>query len=178
MLSVRNSCSTKSPKIRRHPQRISKIKPHIDKCNRKDITFPVGIDEYKKFEKNNGDIALNILYASPHEKKISLVYKSKYNRKRRNQVVLLMITDDEQQDNIEKWHYIALKSEIDDDGNKRPTQCLSALYRGVTSNHNGDFYCLGYLHSNRTDNALKTHERLYGKHDYCKVNMPSKDAKI
>ena len=81
----------------------------------------MGIDEGKKFEKSNGDIALNILYASPHEKKISLVYKSKYNRKRRNQVVLLMITDDEQQDNIEKWHYIALKNEIDDDGNKKPT---------------------------------------------------------
>ena len=75
----------------------------------------MGIDEYKKFEEKNSDIALNILYAPPNEKKISLVYKSKYNRKRKNQVVLLIITDDEQQDNIEKWHYIALKSEIDDD---------------------------------------------------------------
>ena len=135
----------------------------------------MGIDECKKLEKNNGNIALNTLYASPHQKKISLVYKSKCNRKRKNQVVLLMITDDEQQDNIEKWHYIALKNEIDDDGNKKPTQCLSALYRGVTSNHNGDFYCLGCLHSYRTDNALKKHKRLYGKHDYCKVNMLSKD---
>ena len=71
-----------------------------------------------------------------------------------------------------------MKSEIDDDGNKKLTQCLSAPYRGVTSNHNGDFYCLGCLHSYRTDNALKTHERLYGKHDYCKVIMPSKDTKI
>ena len=62
----------------------------------------MGIDEYKKFERNNGDIALNILYAPPNEKKISLVYKSKYNRKRKNQVVLLMISDDEQQDTIEK----------------------------------------------------------------------------
>ena len=29
-----------------------------------------------------------------------------------------MITDNEQQDTIEKWHYITLKSEITDDGYK------------------------------------------------------------
>ena len=99
------------------------------------------------------------------KKKISVVYKSKYNRKRKNQVVLLMITDAEQQDTIEKWHYIALKSEIDADGNKKPTQCSSALYRGVTSKYNGDFYCLGCLHSYRTDYAHKKCERLCGKHN-------------
>ena len=40
-----------------------------------------------------------------------------------NQVTLLIITDGK------KWHYLAVKS-------------LSALLRGITSNHNGDFYCL------------------------------------
>ena len=85
-----------------------------------------------------------------------------------------MITDDEQQDTIEKWHYLALKSEKDDDGNKKPTQCLSALNRGVTSNHNSDFYCFGCLHSYRTDNAFKKHEILCGKHNYCEVKMPPK----
>ena len=34
----------------------------------------------------------------PHNKKeIGVAYKSKYNRKRKNQVVLLMITDGEKQ---------------------------------------------------------------------------------
>ena len=46
-----------------------------------------------------------------------------------------MITDNEQQDTIEKWHCIALKSELTDDRYKKPTQSLSALYRGITSNH-------------------------------------------
>ena len=40
------------------------------------------------------------------KKKINLAYKLKYNRKRKNQVVLLMITDSE------KWHYIALKKYV------------------------------------------------------------------
>ena len=47
-----------------------------------------------------------------------------------------MITDDE------KWHYTALKSEPTEDGFIRPTKSLSRLFRGITSNHDGDFYCL------------------------------------
>ena len=58
-----------------------------------------------------------------------------------------MITDNEQQDTIEKWHCIALKSELTDDRYKKPTQSLTGLYRGIASNHNGDFLCLGCMHS-------------------------------
>ena len=57
------------------------------------------------------------------------------------------------------WHYIALKSERTDDGFNRPIKSLSTLFRGIKSNHCGDF-CLNCLHSFRTDNALKKHERL------------------
>ena len=77
----------------------------------------------------------------PHdEKTINLGYKSKCNRKRKNQVVLLMITDGK------KRHYIALKSEPTDDGFNRPIKSLSKLLRGITSNHGGDFCCLNCLH--------------------------------
>ena len=89
-----------------------------------------------------------------------------------------MLTDNAQQDTQERWHYIILKSEITDDGYKKPTHSLSALFRGITSNNNGDFHCLGCLHSYRTDNALKKHERLCNKHDYCDIRMPSQDKNI
>ena len=74
--------------------------------------------------------------------------------------------------NGKKWHYIALKSEPTDDGFNRPIRSLSRLVRGVTSNHVGDFYCLNCLHSFRTDNTLKKHERLCDNNDYCGVEMP------
>ena len=94
----------------------------------------------------------------PHnEKTISLTYKSKYNRTHENQAVLLMITNGEQ------WYYIALKSVHTDDGLTRPARSLSRLFTGVTSNNHGDFYYLNCLHSLRTDNALKRHERLCDK---------------
>ena len=97
--------------------------------------------DWKRFERNNKTIALNILFV-PHKKRtVNLAYKLKHNRKRENQVVFLMIT------NGEKWHYIALKSERPDDGFNRPIRSLSRLFTGITSNHSGDFYCLNCLHS-------------------------------
>ena len=62
----------------------------------------------------------------------------------------------------EKWHYLAVKS-------------LSRLLRGITSNHNGDFYCLSCLHSYRTKQKLKKHEKVWKDHDYCYVKMPDED---
>ena len=88
-----------------------------------------------------------------------------------------MITNGEQSDEADKWHYIALKSVRTDDGFKHPIRSLSRLFRGITANNNGDFYCLGCLHSFRTDNGLKRHERLCDNNDYCHVEMPTKDNK-
>ena len=102
--------------IGRNPQRILNIKPRIDKYNWKDINFPAGIKDWEKFERNNKDIALKIVFTSLNTKNFNLICKSKYNRKCKNQVVLLMIIDKDQEDTEEKWHSIALKSEPSDNG--------------------------------------------------------------
>ena len=81
------------------------------------------------------------------KKEIGVVYKSKYNRKRENQVTLLMIS------NGEKRHYLALKSISTTNEYNRPIRSLSRLLRGITSNHNRDFYCMGCFHSFRTYNV-------------------------
>ena len=70
-----------------------------------------------------------------------------------------MITD------VKKWHYLAVKS-------------LSTLFRGVTSNHDGDIYYLNCFHSYSTENKLKKHEKVCNDHDYCYVEMPNEDNKI
>ena len=51
---------------------------------------------------------------------------------------------------------------------------LSALFKGITSNHDADFYCLNCLQSFRTENKLKTHENVCKSHDYCYTKMPKK----
>ena len=49
--------------IKKDWQRITKIKPFINKYNWKGINFPSEKDDWKKIKKNNVTIALNVLYA-------------------------------------------------------------------------------------------------------------------
>ena len=65
--------------IDKHHQRISKIKPFIDNYNWNDINFPAAKKDWNKFEVNNKNVALNILYVPFNTKKIEIAYKSKYN---------------------------------------------------------------------------------------------------
>ena len=91
---------------------------------------------------------------------------------------MLIITNDEKNDENDKWHYIALKSVRADDGFNRPIQSLSRLFRGITLNNHGDFYCLNCLHSFRTEDMLKRHERICENNNYCEVAMPTNSNKI
>ena len=59
--------------IENHPERISNIKPFIDQYNWEGIDFPAGIKDWKKFEKNDKTIALNILFVAHNEKKRSCI---------------------------------------------------------------------------------------------------------
>ena len=57
-------------KIDKHPQRISRIKPFIENYNWNDINFPATKKDWNKFEVNNKNVALNILYVPYNTKKI------------------------------------------------------------------------------------------------------------
>ena len=123
-------------RIKKDLHKISKLKSHINQYNWKDIKFQSDKEDWKIFKQNNKEIALNVLFVPHNKKEIELAYTSKYNYKRKKQVILLMITDKNN-----RWHYLAVKS-------------LSALFRGITSSNNGDFYCLDCFHSYRTLNEL------------------------
>ena len=126
-------------KIRKNPQRISKIKPFIDQYNWKNIDFRSTSKDWKKFELNN-EIALNILYVPHNTRKIRVAYKSKHNLTCDKQVILLMIS------NGENWHYLTVKS-------------LPGLLRGIISNHKEDLSCLNCFCSYRTRNKLEEHKK-------------------
>ena len=134
-------------KIKSNPERIWSINPFIDQYNWKEINFPSHKKDWKKFESNNKLIALNNLYVPYNTEEPRHAYKSKYNLNRENQLILLMITDGQ------KWHYLAVKK-------------LSALLRGITSNNNGDLYCLNCFHSYSTKEELKKHKNVCENHEY------------
>ena len=90
-------------KVTSHPERITKkIKSFINKYNWNDINFPAKRKDWNRFEVNNKNVALNILYVPFNTEKIEIAYKSKCNLVRDNQVILLMIS------NGENWHYLLL----------------------------------------------------------------------
>ena len=53
--------------IKKDPQRISKLQSYIN--------------QYKKFEQNNKEIDLNVLFVPHNKKEIEAAYTSKYNYK-------------------------------------------------------------------------------------------------
>ena len=99
------------------------------------------------------------MYVPHNTRKIQVAYKSKQNLTCDKQVILLMITDGE------KWHYLTVKK-------------FSELLRGITSTHKEDFYCLNCFRPHRTRNKLKVHKKICENHDYCNVEMPTKDNNI
>ena len=62
-------------------------------------------------------------------------------------------------------HYLAVKK-------------LSTLLRRVTSKHRGNFYYLNCLHSFRTQNKLKSHEKVCKNKDFCGIVIPSEKDNI
>ena len=67
--------------------------------------------------------------------------------------------------NGENWHFLVVKS-------------LSGLLTGITSNHKEDFYCLNCFHSYIIKNKLEAHKKICENHDYCRVEMPTKDNNV
>ena len=55
---------------------------------------------------------------------------------------------------------------------------LSALLRGITSKHHGDFYCLNCFRSFETKNEFQLHKRLCENKDFCNIIMPSEGTNI
>ena len=142
-------------KVKKDPQRVSNIKPFIEKYNWEDIDFPSTSKDWKKFECNN-EVALNILYVPYNTKKINIAYKSKNNLTQEKQIILLMISDGQ------KWHYLVVKN-------------LSRLL--LLSNHKEDFN-LNCFHSYRTENKQEAHQKICENHDYCHVEMSTKNNNI
>ena len=68
-------------------QRITKIKPFINKYNWEGIYFPSEKNDWKNFEKNNVTVTFNVLYAE--NEKLYPAYVSKNNSNREKKVCLL-----------------------------------------------------------------------------------------
>ena len=76
----------------------------ILKFKRVDTDFSSYQRDWEEFEQESNSIALNVLFVSHNSEEIKLAYKSSYN-KRKNQVILLMINDE-----ANNCYYFAVKN--------------------------------------------------------------------
>ena len=143
--------------IKYSPDRVSNIKPFINKLGRNKLSQK--IDDWKRFEKNKPTIAFNILYTK--EKEILPAYISKHNLTCEKQIILLIIPNEEKAG----WNYLAVEK-------------LSALLHKKTSKHKSDFYCLNCINFGGTERKLKIHEKMCKNKDFCGVEMPSERNKV
>ena len=136
--------------IKTNPERISKLKPYIDKYNWKRIDFPAGPKDWIKFERDNKTIALNVLYIPCNTQTISVAYRSEYNNNRKKQVILLVITDGK------KSHYLA-----------------AALLQKKFIKSPWRFLLFKLFQFIYIKKKLKEHEEICNNHDSCRMEMPS-----
>ena len=62
-----------------------------------------------------------------------------------------------------KWHYLTVRR-------------LSALFKGITSKQNGDFYCLNCFYSYALNKTLEKHMEVCENKDYCYIEMPKENT--
>ena len=168
--------------IGKNPQRITKLKLFKERYNWEGLKFPMAINEIGKFEKNNSEVAVNVLFTSKNEddEEISaleclrylfqeeklkggtfyIARRSDYNCKRKKQVNSLMIVDGENR------HYTAVKN---------LSRLLSSsnckTYKGAYH------FCLNCLNGFRTESARDKHYDYCSSHGEVKVKMPAEKDK-
>ncbi|XP_057310074.1 uncharacterized protein LOC130648072 [Hydractinia symbiolongicarpus] len=133
------------------------MKPYVDLYNWDGMEFSTSIKDISKFEKNNPDIAVSVLYVMG--KKINILRRSEYNIRRNKQVNLLLINDDK------KRHYTAVKS-------------LSRLLGSDTLKNTAKMhFCLNCLQAFPTIESRDKHHGYCKDHDAVKITMPTEAKK-
>ena len=89
--------------MKKDSQKITAIKPFINKSNREEINFLLEKDDWKRFEKNNITVALNILYAKKEK-----IYPASVSKQSPKQVILLMIANRGGRKG-QQYHYLVVK---------------------------------------------------------------------
>ena len=129
--------------------RISKIKPLINKYNWKGINYPSGKDDWKKFEESNVTVTFNVFYVKKNEYISYLHFKANLKSRKTNHSF---------NDSKRKRNHCSKNLAV---------KILSDLLRGIKSKKVADFYCLACLHLFRTKNKLESHKKVRENKDFC-----------
>ena len=147
--------------IKKDQQRTSRLRPYENQYNWKGLEFSVPTMKIDKFERNNLEIPLNVLFSNKkiQKKNICTVHRSGRNVKCKKQVNLLMIVDGE------KRHYTTLK------GTSRLLKSLNATHKGAYH------FCMNCLKGFWTESARDKHYEYCSSNGHIRVRMPTEKEK-
>ncbi|XP_057310491.1 uncharacterized protein LOC130648455 [Hydractinia symbiolongicarpus] len=142
--------------IAKDPQRISKLRPYVDRYKWQGIEFPTSIKDIIKFKRNNPVIAVNVLYATGRS--FNILRRSIFNEGEK-QVNLLLLTDNK------KNHYTTIKN-------------ISRLLGSkISKNHGKMHFCMSCLQGFQTIESRDNHYSYCKDNEAVKITMPSDKKK-
>ena len=123
--------------------------------------------DWEEFEQENNSIALNVLFVSHNSEEIKLAYKSIYN-KRKNQVILVMINDE-----ANNCYYFAVKilSELNSLGWLRGKK--EAIINGYNDFQNALDDALNYQTIEKTPERISKLKPCINKYNWKGINFPA-----
>ena len=138
-----------------HKNRSSAYKQYMHMLNMNGIQTPVHLSSIDKFENQNVDISVNMLYLDNQD--IIPIRTSKFCNQRKYHVNLLMLTDQD------KFYYTTVQS-------------LSKLVGSRTKHRHKTFVCYYCLHPFTKECQLKEHLPVCSRHEPQQIIYP-KDGK-
>ena len=119
--------------------KVSSYSKYIDVLNLHGLQFPLQLKDISKFERQNPNISVNVLYWDEESRSFTVEYLSP-ERAREKQVNLMLIEDDVSH----KRHYICVTN-------------MSRLVAGRTKHKAKTFVCLSCLHPFSSQRVLDAH---------------------
>jgi len=128
-------------------------KPFMHLLNMEGIQSPVPISSIGKFESQNPDISVNVLYHDGNQ--IIPIRSSTFTDQCKHHITLLMITDSH-----ERFHYLSVQS-------------MSRLVASQVNSRYKCYVCHYCLYPFRKEVQLKQHKIMCQKHQSQQINYPT-----
>jgi len=141
-----------------HKSRPFQYKQYLRMLNMDSIQKPVTLSSIDKFEKQNAEISINVLYLDDNRDVVP-VRTSKFCNQRRHHVTLLLLTD------REKLHYTCV-------------QCLSRLIGDRTNHQHKTYVCHYCLHPFSKEDVLLDDVPICGRHQLQQILYPKPGKEI
>ena len=183
--------------IERDPQRITKLRSFAEQYNWEGLEFPVALKDINKFEKNNPDIAVNVLFVSETKEIEPLdCIRCLFGEEEPLECIRYLFGEEIESKNAFKDGrvYIARRSDYNSkrskqvnllmivDGENRHYTAIKNLSRLLSSSncktYKGAYhYCVNCLNGFSTESARDKHYAYCSSNGEVRVKMPSEEDK-